>query len=181
MPSCDFGQCRLDFRPPRGYLESPPTMATNSERCTRLLENRDPSRIPVIHRGGAHWTGWSISRWAARVGCGCSMASSTQCTIRCSLRRHGESVPRVTARLAIRRLVCAETLLEEDLERERIRRGLPACGIEVFQAHTGPRGGVTGRARLILAVLQSGSVLLGRDLHDSGGLFVNESPTRRPR
>jgi CRISPR-associated protein Csb2 len=63
--------------------------------------------------------------------------------------------------------------VEHDLIGECLRRGLPRPGVEVLELETGPRGGATKvRARLEFAVGVRGPLLLGRDSHMGGGLFV---------
>jgi CRISPR-associated protein Csb2 len=57
---------------------------------------------------------------------------------------------------------------------ECLRRGLPRPEVEVLELEAGPRGGgMMVRARLEFAVGVRGPLLLGRDSHMGGGLFVS--------
>ena len=63
--------------------------------------------------------------------------------------------------------------IERDLIGECLRRGLPRPEVEVLELEAGPRGGAMKvRARLKFAVGVRGPLLLGRDSHMGGGLFV---------
>jgi CRISPR-associated protein Csb2 len=63
--------------------------------------------------------------------------------------------------------------IEHDLIEECLRRGLPRPEVEVLRAEAGPRGGaMKARASLRFAVAVRGPLLLGRDSHMGGGLFV---------
>ncbi len=61
-----------------------------------------------------------------------------------------------------------------DLAAECQRRGLPCPEIAIGGLDVGRRGGVQARARLRFAVNVAGPILLGRDAHRGGGLFVGE-------
>jgi CRISPR-associated protein Csb2 len=63
-------------------------------------------------------------------------------------------------------------VLAEDLRLECQRRGLPRPNVEIIETNAGPRGGVRAIARLEFAVAIAGPLLLGRDSHMGGGLFV---------
>lgn len=62
--------------------------------------------------------------------------------------------------------------LVADIKDECRRLGLPRLDIEVVQTKGVPAVGLTGRARLHFAVAVSGPILIGRDRHFGGGLFV---------
>ena len=63
--------------------------------------------------------------------------------------------------------------IEHDLIGECLRRGLPRPRVDVLELASGPRGGgIKVRARLEFAVGVRGPLLLGRDSHMGGGLFV---------
>ena len=57
------------------------------------------------------------------------------------------------------------------LELERCGRPRPDS-IDVLAVRRGPRGGLTGRARLTFRTAQAGPLLTGRTAHQGGGLFV---------
>jgi CRISPR-associated protein Csb2 len=62
--------------------------------------------------------------------------------------------------------------LLRDVSAECQRRGLPAPEIELLHLAMGARNGVAARLRLRFAVAVSGPILLGRDSHQGGGLFL---------
>ncbi|MGH8152961.1 MAG: hypothetical protein ACREPF_09550, partial [Rhodanobacteraceae bacterium] len=62
--------------------------------------------------------------------------------------------------------------LIRDVLTECARRGLPQPEIECLYLSTGPKEGVAGRLRLTFAVAVAGPILLGRDSHQGGGLFL---------
>jgi CRISPR-associated protein Csb2 len=64
------------------------------------------------------------------------------------------------------------TALLRDVVAECERRALPRPQPEVLEATRGPRGGVTARVHLRFAVALSGPIMLGRDSHKGGGLFL---------
>lgn len=65
--------------------------------------------------------------------------------------------------------------LAADIADECRARGLPApAGIEIIELWEGPRGGLAASVRLTFTVAVDGPVLLGRDAHHGGGLFVTE-------
>ena len=67
----------------------------------------------------------------------------------------------------------AAAALISDVITECCRRGLPQPGVEIVGCAAGPRGGhVSAHLRLDFAVAVEGPVLLGRDSHMGGGLFV---------
>jgi CRISPR-associated protein Csb2 len=70
-----------------------------------------------------------------------------------------------------RRLAPADALAA-DLGAEARRHGLPAPGVDVLAFAEGPRGGLSGTARLSFATAIRGPVLLGRTLHQGGGVFA---------
>ncbi len=68
-----------------------------------------------------------------------------------------------------------EEALKADVAAELQRCGwpLPAAGaIEVVALRRGPRGGLSGRLRLVFAAAQPGPLLIGRTAHKGGGLFA---------
>jgi len=65
---------------------------------------------------------------------------------------------------------CAALL--RDVATECERRGLPKPSIDLLDLFSGPKGGITARLRLRFAVAVAGPILLGRDSHQGGGLFV---------
>ncbi|MBD0865931.1 MAG: type I-U CRISPR-associated protein Cas5/Cas6, partial [Rhodobacteraceae bacterium] len=66
--------------------------------------------------------------------------------------------------------------VRDDVVRECQRRGWPAPHVELLDFHAGPRGGgVLARLRLRFATAIEGPLLLGRDCHRGGGLFVVET------
>ena len=63
--------------------------------------------------------------------------------------------------------------LKTDLGSELVRRGWPRPpAIDVLAAWRGPRGGLSGRVRLVFRTAQAGPLLLGRTTHKGGGLFA---------
>ena len=66
------------------------------------------------------------------------------------------------------------TVIKTDVATECARRGLPApAKVHVQGVSAGPRGGrPTGKLELRFAVAVRGPLLLGRDSHAGGGLFV---------
>ncbi len=67
----------------------------------------------------------------------------------------------------------AAAALISDVITECRRRGLPQPGVEIVGCAAGPKGGhVSAHLRLDFAVAVEGPVLLGRDSHMGGGLFV---------
>ncbi|HEY5208487.1 MAG TPA: type I-U CRISPR-associated protein Csb2 [Stellaceae bacterium] len=64
-----------------------------------------------------------------------------------------------------------EALLR-DVSAECQRRGLPAPMPELLEHVTGPKDGIAARLRLRFAVAVEGPIMLGRDSHHGGGLFV---------
>jgi CRISPR-associated protein Csb2 len=65
--------------------------------------------------------------------------------------------------------------LMADILAECARRGLPRPAVEVMHVERGPRGGLSARLRLRFAVGVEGPILLGRDSHFGGGLFVGHA------
>ena len=71
-----------------------------------------------------------------------------------------------------RRLTDGEALVE-DIRAELGRIGWPMPqSIEVLVAWRGPRGRLSGRARIAFAVAQSGPLIIGHTAHKGGGLFA---------
>lgn len=64
------------------------------------------------------------------------------------------------------------TWLVGDLIRECDRRGLPEPHVDIIKIRTGLRGNLSATARLSFAVTVPGPLMLGRDSHSGGGLFV---------
>lgn len=64
------------------------------------------------------------------------------------------------------------TALLRDVIVECERRGLPRPQVELVHLDIGPKGGIAGRLRLRFAVSVAGPILLGRDSHKGGGLFL---------
>lgn len=63
--------------------------------------------------------------------------------------------------------------LKADLGSELDRRGWPRPAvIDVLAARHGPRGGLSGRVRLVFRTAQAGPLLMGRTVHKGGGLFA---------
>ena len=62
--------------------------------------------------------------------------------------------------------------LERNIHAEVLRRGYPEPKVELLSHHTGPRGGVRARFCLSFSVAVQGPLLLGRDSHMGGGLFI---------
>ncbi len=68
------------------------------------------------------------------------------------------------------------TAVGDDAALECRRRGLPAPCVEVLDFRAGPKGGSpSARLRLRFAAAVDGPLLLGRDSHRGGGLFVAEN------
>ena len=68
-----------------------------------------------------------------------------------------------------------EEALTADILAELRRSGWPMPqSIEVLTAHRGPRGRLSGRARIAFASAQSGPLILGHTAHKGGGAFVNQ-------
>lgn len=67
-----------------------------------------------------------------------------------------------------------EAAAARDLAAECLRKGLPQPNIEIRRVDIGPRGAISVDARLGFSVGVSGPILLGRDAHQGGGLFVGE-------
>lgn len=66
-----------------------------------------------------------------------------------------------------------ETELQQDLFVECERRGLPIPEVDILKFSVGPNGGnLTADLRLRFAVALEGPIMLGRDSHEGGGLFV---------
>ncbi|MGH6841238.1 MAG: type I-G CRISPR-associated protein Csb2, partial [Methylocella sp.] len=70
------------------------------------------------------------------------------------------------------RLNDAAAALEADLLAECQRAGLPRPQIETTETFTKPGAGLFGHARLRFHAVVAGPLLLGRDRHFGGGLFV---------
>ena len=67
-----------------------------------------------------------------------------------------------------------EEALKADVSSELGRRGWPRLrpeAIEVLAVERGPRGGLSGRLRLVFPTAQRGPLLTGRTSHKGGGLF----------
>jgi CRISPR-associated protein Csb2 len=62
--------------------------------------------------------------------------------------------------------------LLRDVFAECERRGLPRPQAELLHLDMGPKGGIAGRLRLRFAIPVAGPILLGRDSHKGGGLFL---------
>lgn len=73
-----------------------------------------------------------------------------------------------------RRLRDARRALAEDLDNERERNRLPEAEIAVIEAG-GSFGGLAGTAMLRFSHVVPGPILIGRDRHFGGGLFVSRS------
>ena len=74
-----------------------------------------------------------------------------------------------------RRRLGDEESLKVDVIAELERCGwprLPPDAIEVLEARRGPRGGLSGRLRLVFPTAQRGPLSIGRSAHKGGGLFV---------
>ena len=85
--------------------------------------------------------------------------------------RRWESVTEYRAARHCRRLT-DEDALRADIAAELRRIGWPmAESVLVTDARRGPRGGLSGRARLSFAVAQRGPLVIGRTAHKGGGLF----------
>ena len=67
--------------------------------------------------------------------------------------------------------------LLRDVLAECVRRGLPKPEIDLLDLSVGPREGVTARLGLRFAAAVPGPILLGRDSHRGGGLFIAGLPT----
>lgn len=71
------------------------------------------------------------------------------------------------------RRLADEDALRADLGSEIDRAGWPRpVAVEVLSARRGPRGGLSGRMRLVFQTAQTGPLLLGRTAHKGGGLFA---------
>src|SRR5579883_3061642 len=68
-----------------------------------------------------------------------------------------------------------EEALAADVLSECLRRNLPRPRAEILSYDIGPRGGIQARMRLDFAVTIDGPVALGKDAHESGGLFKAEA------
>lgn len=68
-----------------------------------------------------------------------------------------------------------EEALAADVLSECLRRNLPRPWVEVLSYDTGPRGGIQARIRLSFAVTIEGPIALGKDAHESGGIFEIEA------
>lgn len=66
----------------------------------------------------------------------------------------------------------AATELLADISMECRRRSLPIPAPEILNLSVGPNGAATARLRLRFAVAVSGPLLLGRDSHRGGGVFL---------
>ena len=67
-----------------------------------------------------------------------------------------------------------EEALKADVSSELDRRGWPRLrpeAVEVLAVERGPRGGLSGRLRLVFPTAQRGPLLIGRTSHKGGGLF----------
>ena len=62
--------------------------------------------------------------------------------------------------------------LEANIHAEVLRRGYPEPKVELLSHHTGPRGGIRARFCLTFSIAVQGPLLLGRDSHMGGGLFI---------
>jgi CRISPR-associated protein Csb2 len=62
--------------------------------------------------------------------------------------------------------------LLQDVVAECGRRGLPRPEIELLTLNEGPKGSISARLRLSFAAAVSGPILIGRDSHRGGGLFL---------
>jgi CRISPR-associated protein Csb2 len=62
--------------------------------------------------------------------------------------------------------------LLRDVIAECERRGFPLPEPELLKITIGPKGGVAARVRLRFAVAVAGPIMLGRDSHQGGGLFL---------
>ena len=61
------------------------------------------------------------------------------------------------------------------------RRGLPKPEVELLELNAGPNGGgLAARVRLRFAVAVAGPIMLGRDSHKGGGLFVSDPLYQSP-
>lgn len=67
------------------------------------------------------------------------------------------------------------TWLVGDLIRECARRGIPEPHVDIIETRAGLRGRLIATARLGFAVAVSGPLMLGRDSHAGGGLFVADN------
>lgn len=63
-------------------------------------------------------------------------------------------------------------IVADDLARECLRRGLPRPRVRIDRVKAGPGGGSMAQVRLEFATSVPGPILLGRDAHRGGGLFV---------
>ncbi len=72
-----------------------------------------------------------------------------------------------------RRRLTDEEALKVDVQAELLRIGWPAPQtVEILAARRGPRGGLSGRLRLVFAAAQTGPLAIGRTAHKGGGLFA---------
>ncbi len=72
------------------------------------------------------------------------------------------------------RCLDSQEALRMDVASELQRRGWPLPqSIDVLKARQGPRGGLSGRLRLVFATAQPGPLVIGRSTHRGGGLFAN--------
>jgi CRISPR-associated protein Csb2 len=67
-----------------------------------------------------------------------------------------------------------EAALLRDIVGESERRGLPRPEPQLLGVTAGPRGGIAARLCLRFAVAVAGPILLGRDSHLGGGLFLTK-------
>jgi CRISPR-associated protein Csb2 len=74
-----------------------------------------------------------------------------------------------------KRGMSVEDALAADVLSECLRRNLPRPEVEVISYQIGPRGGVQAHIRLTFAVTIEGPIALGKDAHESGGLFKIEA------
>ena len=66
-----------------------------------------------------------------------------------------------------------DAFVVQDIIAECERRGLPRPEVELLELNAGPNGGgLAARLRLRFAVAIAGPIMLGRDSHKGGGLFV---------
>ena len=70
-----------------------------------------------------------------------------------------------------------DAFVVQDIISECERRGLPRPKAELLELNAGPNGGgLAARVRLRFAVAIEGPVMLGRDSHKGGGLFISGNP-----
>ena len=65
-----------------------------------------------------------------------------------------------------------DTAVVRNVSAECERRGLPKPEVELLELNAGPNGRLAARVRLHFAVAVAGPIMLGRDSHKGGGLFV---------